>query len=352
MMAGRGLHEVFMKAERQLKGVAGGRNNSRRFARIVVCLVIAAGALVVTARAQLPVAEAAAQPPLLPAAGQFVSVQPTYVLNTVTGLGESSAQPLAAGATIKFSVTGSDGVPSGAQSVAVDIFADQPSASGFLTAYDPDLADPGVASLGLVSGHNSEQTDTVPVSVGGMIAITNHSSGNTDLKVGISGYFTGRATSSAADTYTGVSWTKIVDTTTGLGASQTPVPAGSSITVQVTGNGGIPAGADSAFVQVNALNATASGYLDVYPAGSSDPGVPSMHYQSNDTYRNLVYTLLSASGQMTITNNGTAAADVTVWTRGYFMPPAATPVGVRCPGSGYPFLRLPGHLLASLRQQR
>jgi hypothetical protein len=84
------------------------------------------GLLVATGPARLPVAQAAGQPPLLPAAGQFVSVTPAYVLNTLTGLGESSAQPLAAGATIKFSVTGSAGVPSGAQSVAVDISPTSP----------------------------------------------------------------------------------------------------------------------------------------------------------------------------------------------------------------------------------
>lgn len=295
--------------------------------RAIAVLACAAGMLVATGPGHLPVAEAAGQPPLLPAAGQFVSVTPAYVLNTVTGLGESSAQPLAAGATIKFSVTGSDGVPSGAQSVAVDIFADQPAASGFLTAYDPDWGDSGVASVGLASGLNSEQTETVQVSVGGMIAITNHSSGSTDLKVAISGYFAGSNASSAADTYTGLSWTKIVDTTTGLGTAQVPIAAGGTITVQVTGNGGVPAGADAAFVQVNAFDATTSGYLDVYPAGTSDHGVSSLRYRSNDTYRNLVYAPLSSSGQVTIANNGTAPVDVTVFTRGYFLPPATTPVG-------------------------
>lgn len=295
--------------------------------RVITVLAFAAGMLVATGPAHLPAAEAAGQPPLLPAAGQFVSVTSAYVLNTVTGLGESSAQPLAAGATIKFSVTGSDGVPSGAQSVAVDIFADQPAASGFLTAYNPDWGDPGVASVGLASGLNSEQTDTVQVGVGGMIAITNHSTGSTDLKVAISGYFTGTNASSAADTYTGLSWTKIVDTTTGLGTAQSPIAAGGAITVQVSGNGGVPGGADAAFVQVNAFDATTSGYLDMYPAGTSDHGVSSLRYRSDDTYRNLVYAPLSSSGQVTIANKGTAPVDVTVFTRGYFMPPATTPVG-------------------------
>jgi len=99
MATGRGL----------LGGVPKGGIAGWPAVRIAFGLVVAAGALVATGPVRLPVAEAAAQSPLLPAAGQFVSEPPTYVLNTATGLGESSAQPLAAGATITFSVTGSDG---------------------------------------------------------------------------------------------------------------------------------------------------------------------------------------------------------------------------------------------------
>ena len=124
-------------------------------------LAIAAALLLANVLASQPIlapaAAAATQPPLLPAPGQFVSVPATDVLNTNTGLGESSAAPLAAGATFTIAVTGSDGVPSGATSVAVDVFARPASGSGFLSAYDPDSADPGVAMLGLASGANSER---------------------------------------------------------------------------------------------------------------------------------------------------------------------------------------------------
>jgi Putative amidase domain len=290
-----------------------------------------AGLLVANALAGQPIfapaAAAGTQPPLLPAPGQFVSVPATDVLNTNTGLGESSAAPLAAGATFTIAVTGSDGVPSGATSVAVDVFARPASGSGFLSAYDPDAADPGVAMLGLASGANSEQTDTVAVSADGHIAMSNHSTGAVTMKVSVVGYFTGQDASSAADTYTGVPWTRIVDTTTGLGTTLAPVAAGASITVQVSGQGGIATGADTAFIQVNAYNATANGSLDVYPAGTTDPGVAALRYASDDTYRNLVYAPLSSSGRLTITNTGTAPVDLAVYTRGYFMPPTASTVG-------------------------
>jgi hypothetical protein len=104
-------------------------------------------------------------------------------------------------------------------------------------------------------------------------------------------------------------------------------PAGGSLTFQVTGVGGIAAGADTAVLQVNALNATASGYLTAYAAGGSDPNVSAVAYFSDDTYRNLVYVPLSASGQSTLTDHGSAPVDVSVYARGYYMPPPTTPAG-------------------------
>src|SRR5690348_12457430 len=89
--------EAFMPTAVGLQHWAFGRFLTGWPLRAIAVLTFAAAMLVATGPGHLPVAEAAGQPPLLPAAGQFVSVTPAYVLNTVTGLGESSAQPLAAG---------------------------------------------------------------------------------------------------------------------------------------------------------------------------------------------------------------------------------------------------------------
>lgn len=272
-------------------------------------------------------AVAATQPKLAPGNGQFVSVSPYVVLDTTTGVGEVSATSLGAGVTVNVSVVGSDGVPSSASAVVVNIYVRSPSAAGYISDNSSNDFDTGAPSLGFRQESNTSQTEVIQVGADGEIYLTNHSSGSTDMNVTVLGYYTGPTASSAGDTYTGVPWAEIADTTTGLGTSETPIPANGSRTIQVTGQGGVATGADTAVIQINGFNASQAGALDVYPAGTADPGIPTLRYHSDDEYRTIVYAPLSSSGQITITNNGSAAVDITVWTRGYFMPPSTTQAG-------------------------
>ena len=279
------------------------------------------------------------QPALLPAPGQFVSVPMYRALDTRSGTGESGgAAKLGAGQSLAVAVTGIDAVPADATSVVVNVVALNATAPGYLTTYNSDIADPNVASLGVKAGIGTNQTDTVPVSSTGTVSVANHASAPLDVVITLMGYYTGSSDTSAGDTYGDAPWTKIVDTTSGLGVSQSQIPAGGSVTVQVSGQGGIAAGADTAVLQLSAPNASAGGYLTAYAAGTSDPSVSALFYDSSMIYRDLVYVPLSSAGKITVTNHGSAGVDLTIYTRGYFMPPAATPVGAEyvAVGSGGP----------------
>jgi hypothetical protein len=280
--------------------------------------------------AGLPVAAPAladAAPSLMPAAGQFVSVPIVRVLDTRYGTGGVPATAVPANGTVTFPVAGVFGVPADAQSVVLDINALSPNSKGYLTVYDPDAGDSGVPGVGLRAGTGTNQTATVPVSSAGTVAISNHSSGSTNLTASVVGYYTGPS-DPVGDTYVGVGWgSPVANTTTGWNVSQAPIPAGGSLTIQVAGVSGIAQGADTAVLQVNALNATAGGFLTAYAAGSTDPGVSALAYFSDTSYRNLLYVPLSSSGQATLTNHGAAPVDVTVYARGYYMPPSTTPAG-------------------------
>jgi len=264
----------------------------------------------------------------MPAGGQFVGVPITRVLDTRNGTGGVPAQPVAAGGTITFQAAGVGGVPSSADAVVLDVTALNPPAKGFLTVYNADSPDPGVATVGLrASGVMNEQTTTVPVSATGTVSLTNHSSGSLDIVASVAGYYTGDPAAAAGDTYFDLPWAEIANTTTGNNVPKAQIPANGSLTFQVTGNGGIAAGADMAVMQVTAINATAAGYLTAYAAGGADPGVAALSYNSDTYYRNLLYVPLSSDGQATLTNHGTAPVDVSVYARGYYLPPAATPAG-------------------------
>src|SRR5262249_50531635 len=125
---------------------------------LVVTSVLVAGGTVV-AGATGPVVQAASaavslsapnpgpQPPLLPAAGQFVSVPMYRALDTRNGTGENGvAAQLAAGHSLAVPVTGIDGVPDDATAVVVNVVALNTTAAGYLTTYSSDIADPNVAS--------------------------------------------------------------------------------------------------------------------------------------------------------------------------------------------------------------
>lgn len=302
---------------------------SRRWLTAAVGAACSVGLMTALAAA-LPAASpalAAARQSLQPAAGQFVALPITRVLDTRYGTGGVPVQPIPANGTVTFPVAGVFGVPSDAQSVVLDINAISPTAKGFLTVYDPDAGDPQVASVGLRAGTGTNQTATVPVGAAGTVSITNHSTGTTNVTASVFGYNTG-SSDPAGDTYSGVAWgSPVANTTTGWNVPEAQVAAGGSLTFQVAGVSGIAAGADTAVLQVNALNATASGYLTAYAAGASDPGVSALAYFSDTSYRNLLYVPLSSSGQATLTNHGTAPVDVSVYARGYYMPPSTTPAG-------------------------
>jgi hypothetical protein len=318
-----------------------------RFLRVLTSLAVVAGSGALIAGGAGPVAravasvaavqapDAGAQPVLLPAPGQFVSVSAQRVLDTRFGTGESGgAAQLAAGGSLAVTVAGFDGVPTDATSVVVNVTALNTTAPGYLTTYNSDNSDPNVAAVGVRAGISTNQTDTIPVSSTGQVSVANHSSAPLDVVMTLMGYYTGSTDTSAGDTYGNAPWVKIVDTTSGLGTPQAQVPAGGSVTVQVSGQGGIAAGADTAVVQLSALNATDSGYLTAYAAGTSDPGASLLFYDSSMTYRDLAYVPLSSAGQLTIANHGSAAVDLAVVTRGYFMPPSATPVGAEYAPAG------------------
>ena len=222
------------------------------------------------------------------------------MLDTRNGTGEAAATQLGANQSLTVTVTGVDGIASDATSVVANVVALNATTAGYLTTWDSDISDPNVATVGVKAGINTNQTDTIGVSANGTVSVANHSSAALDVVMTVMGYYTGTLDNTAGDTYRDAGWQKIVDTSAGLGAPQAPIAAGNSVTLQVGGQGGIATGADTAVLQFSANNATTNGYLTAYPAGTTDPGVSMLIYDSSMTYRDLEYVPLSSSGQVTV----------------------------------------------------
>ncbi len=265
---------------------------------------------------------------LQPAAGQFFPVAPAKVADTRDGTGGVPAQPLASGGTITFTVTGVGQVPAtGVSDVYVLINAIGPQDSGCLNDYDADDPNPDICTVSFEPGQNMSDSDIVQVSPSGQVSVTNESGGTTNVAVSVMGYFQDFTAPATGQTYVPLPQAQIVDTRSGLGAPQAQVPAGGSLTIQVTGNGGVPSDAAGAALFIGAANATATGWVSAYPAGGTASSLAILSYQPNQKARDLYFGALSSSGQLTLVNQGSAPVDLMVGVQGYLVSPAAAEAG-------------------------
>jgi hypothetical protein len=97
---------------------------------------------------------------------------------------------------------------------------------------------------------------------------------------------------------------RILDTRTGVGGVLGKVGPGGTITVDVTGPGGVPTvGVASVVLNVAVTQPTASGFLTVYPSGSSRPTASNLNFVAGQTVPNLVVAKVGADGKVKVFNS-------------------------------------------------
>lgn len=128
---------------------------------------------------------------------------------------------------------------------------------------------------------------------------------------------------------------RLIDTrsTSPVGPRSTPITAGESLTVQVTGSNGqcvIPASATAIVINVTAVSPTAAGYITLYPADVAVPNASNLNFVAGQNPTpNLVTVSLSPGGAIKIFNvagNVNVLGDIA----GYYQPD--TP-GLAMPGA-------------------
>lgn len=181
------------------------------------------------------------------------------------------------------------GVPSDATMVAVNITAVDPTATGFLSAYPAGGGTPNVSSLNFTAGTTVANAAFVRLGVNGEITIRN-SAGNTHVLVDVVGY--GGASGSRL---VNLNPARIKDTRSGVGGAGIAGP-GITQNLQVTGAGGVPAGATAVILNVTAVDPTATSFVTVWPAGLTRPTVSNINTSVGTTVPNLVVVRLPTSG--------------------------------------------------------
>lgn len=106
------------------------------------------------------------------------------------------------------------------------------------------------------------------------------------------------AAPNVAGEYHSVTPARILDT-----RSTSAVGPAASISVQVTGRGGVPAtGVQAVVMNVTAVAPTVGGYLSAWPTGEAQPEVSSLNFVPGQTVPNLVTVKVGATGAVSIFN--------------------------------------------------
>jgi hypothetical protein len=255
----------------------------------------------------------ALQPPAV-AATKFVPMSPTRILDTREGLGAPNGS-VPDGGQIDLQITGRAGVPeTGVSAVVLNVTATESLRAGYISAFPAGSRRPTVSNLN-VEAPSQTVANLVTVKVGANGNVTLFTSGGAQLIADITGYYTPAATSTDGRLQTSTP-ERILDTRDGLGAPPAKLPAGGQIDLQVTGRGPVPMeGVSAVVLNLTGDQATADGYVTVWPAGDDRPTVSNLNLVAGETRANLVVVPVGAHGQVSLSTSGGAEliADVAGW---------------------------------------
>ncbi|MFD9125961.1 N-acetylmuramoyl-L-alanine amidase [Kitasatospora sp. NPDC059571] len=216
------------------------------------------------------------------AAAALATVTPNRLLDTRIGLGAPQAK-VNPDSTLTLTL---DGVPANATGVVLNVTAVNPTAAGFVTVYPHGSDLPVVSNLNFTAGQTIPNQVIVPVS-DGKVNLYNRA-GTVDLLADITGYYAPDATSK----FIGTGPSRLLDTRTGVGTptgKAARLHGDSSMDLTVAGRAGLPLnGVTAVVLNVTAVQPTSSGFVTVYPAGTTRPVVSNLNFTAGQVIPNLV----------------------------------------------------------------
>lgn len=257
------------------------RPSSRaRWAAVVVALLASVLASVAAAG---PAAAVTTDP------GGFNPLTPTRALDTRNGSG------CVAGVR-NLTLGGLFGVPADAAAVLLNVTVDAPWGSGFLTVYPAGAARPTASNLNFTPGAIVPNAVTVKLGAGGAISIY-ASNGCPQVIVDVAGSYTAGPA--------GGGGLEPLDRPTRLLDTREPGPLRGCLngtrTLQVPSPSVIPSGALAIQLNVTVVEPSGSGFLTIYPGGTSRPLASSLNYVAGQIVANSVTVKLgvgAGAGQL------------------------------------------------------
>jgi outer membrane protein assembly factor BamB len=247
--------------------------------------------------------------PTVTASGaSYHPLTPARILDTRIG------SPIGSGQSIDVQVTGAGSVPAtGVAAAILNVTVTQPTATGYLTVYPTGSGRPLASNLNFVAGQTVPNLVEVALGTGGKITAYNFT-GSTHVVMDVAGYVA-TPPPGPDGLFNPLAPARILDTRSSVGG--VTIGPNTSIDVQVTGQGMVPAAGVAAVVlNVTATNATASSYLTVFPTGATRPTASNLNFLGGQTVPNRVVVKVGTAGKVTIynlTGNTDVVADVGGW---------------------------------------
>jgi hypothetical protein len=259
--------------------------------------------------------------PVGAAPGTYRSLSPARLLDTrVNGpkVGWGQARTL--------QVTGAGGVPSsGVSAVVLNVTVTETTASGYLTVSPTGTARPVVSNLNWTAGTTIPNAVTVKVGTGGQIDLFQSGPGSAQVIVDVGGYYVDGDVSVAGG-YRSLAPARMLDTRAPTGGGA--LGDGEIRDLQILGAQGVQTTNVSAVVlNVTVTDTAASGYLTLFPSGTTRPLASNLNWAAGTTIPNLVTVKVGGNGKVSIYKFGPSTAQVIVDVAGFFLGGTPTEAG-------------------------
>ena len=289
-------------------------------------------------------APASASIPASEATGDvYVPVTPVRVADTRANSGfQGAGDTLSSGQILTIRVAGlpSDGVPSNAVAVVLNITAVDPSTAGYLTAYAAGQTTPFASTVNFIAGQTIANEATITLGnngvTSGYVSILNHV-GLTDVVVDVQGFYLD-APALPVGVYFPVSYPnpvtgtldnapiRVLDTrqnsgqqdagqTLGPDQQLTFYPGTSTFAPSLTL---VPANAIAVVLNLTEADSTASSFLTAWATGVAQPLASDVNFLAGQTIANRVIVPYDSTTQTISVYNWAGSTDVVADLDGYF----------------------------------
>ncbi|MEV8625759.1 hypothetical protein [Streptomyces sp. NPDC051079] len=232
------------------------------------------------------------------AGSAYQPVTPTRLMDTRTGTGVAKAK-LAANGTVTLPVT-----EPGATAVVMNVTATNPTATSFVSVYPYGTTRTAASNLNFTAGRTVPNLVVVPVK-DGKVTFYNKA-GTVDLLADVAGYFK----KDTGSVFTGMQPKRLMDTRNGTGVARAKVGAGKTVNLAVGFK------YTAVVLNVTATNPTATGFVSVYPYGTTRTAASNLNFTAGQTVPNLVVVPVK-EGKVTFYNHA-GTVDLIADIAGYY----------------------------------